>query len=249
MYTAFEVLNIMADLRRQHELQLEKYEEERLKLKRALQKAKLMMAEQTRRDHGSIVETLKAHIKELNQLRKVDKRTINELRFELLSCREMEGDLRVVMQKYEQKIHRLRAKIRHMKYNSHATTPFRSPSLQSPALFTTPCSPSLTQSPRLDPQSVSTPPRSPVLRNYSHSRRADAAKAVLGSSPKISPGNRRKSLSFLCSPVAFARSPFTLTPTLRGQKMRFCSPTAHKSSPYARPASSSVRSKLEVLVL
>jgi len=236
-------------------------------MKRALEKAKLLVSEHKRRDHSGVLDTLKGHIKELNQLRQTDQRAINELRFELLSAqnsrRELETENELLSQKYEEEIRRLRMKKRNMKLSvrthafSHTTSANKG---HTPKLCSIPCSPKLmpgSPRPKIIPTS---PPR--------ESSRSSVGKT--SRSPKLDGSPLKNCLTpRLASPKFFSRRrsfthTFAIPPSIAiplGVPFPFqvqqylCSPSGKKnkhrsSSPKSSGShSSSLSNRLEVLVL
>eukprot|EP01113_Clastostelium_recurvatum_P051093 TRINITY_DN984_c0_g1_i3.p1 TRINITY_DN984_c0_g1~~TRINITY_DN984_c0_g1_i3.p1 ORF type:complete len:361 (+),score=89.62 TRINITY_DN984_c0_g1_i3:100-1182(+) len=190
-YTIFEVKKIIADLRRQQDKANEKYEEERLRMKRALERAKGYISDHKRKDHTGVIDTLKGHIKELNQLRQTDQRTIKELRFSLANeqtaRQEREVEVKQVLRRYDEELLRLKLKIRTFKQKQDPRT--ASPMITTTTTTTTtttsmlntssddmkPMLKRVTFSPKL--VSVAGPPRTPSQARLSLSHR----------SPRMSP--------------------------------------------------------------
>eukprot|EP01113_Clastostelium_recurvatum_P051091 TRINITY_DN984_c0_g1_i1.p1 TRINITY_DN984_c0_g1~~TRINITY_DN984_c0_g1_i1.p1 ORF type:complete len:397 (+),score=86.41 TRINITY_DN984_c0_g1_i1:116-1192(+) len=182
-YTIFEVKKIIADLRRQQDKANEKYEEERLRMKRALERAKGYISDHKRKDHTGVIDTLKGHIKELNQLRQTDQRTIKELRFSLsneqTARQEREVEVKQVLRRYDEELLRLKLKMRNLKQKQKQDPRTASPIITTTTTTTTtttmlntssddmkPMLKKVTFSPKL--VSVAGPPRTPSRLSLSH---------------------------------------------------------------------------------
>eukprot|EP01112_Ceratiomyxa_fruticulosa_P003699 TRINITY_DN1400_c0_g1_i1.p1 TRINITY_DN1400_c0_g1~~TRINITY_DN1400_c0_g1_i1.p1 ORF type:complete len:320 (+),score=51.60 TRINITY_DN1400_c0_g1_i1:448-1407(+) len=115
MYTVFEVRRIISDLKREHESACEKHEEEKMKMKKTLERARKAINDSKKKDFSSVVETLKAHIKELNRLRMTDQRHMASLKLDLSNTRKEKRDLEQELSFTLQQITKLRTKNRTLK--------------------------------------------------------------------------------------------------------------------------------------